>query len=278
MNKPASSHYTKFMLNKIAIMGLGWLGLPLALELNKKGYKLSGSTTRSERLMELLDSGLSVRILELMQNSVKGNFKKFVTDIDVLIICIPPNSDSDYLQKIQQITKHTSSNLKVIYISSTSVYGNPDGVVKENSPTFPERSSGKWILSVEEALRAYYKSNLTILRMAGLFGPERHPGRFLSGKNELDRPKGKINLIHLNDCIQLIQLVIEQKRFGHVINGCADVHPDRQSFYQKAAHELSLPIPTFNDEQDKVGKEVSNQYSKDLLGMTYSVPNPLNWL
>ena len=40
---------------KIAILGCGWLGLPLAKSLLSKGYKVKGSTT-SESKLEILEN------------------------------------------------------------------------------------------------------------------------------------------------------------------------------------------------------------------------------
>lgn len=275
VKKPSISLEKEYMLKNVAVMGLGWLGLPLAKKLDQDGYTVRGSTTRSEKLMELLNSGLAVRILQLVPHAIKGNFKSFIADANVLIICIPPNRDHTYPDRIRQITLLAPRDLKVIYISSSSVYGNPDTEVHEESPTQPERASGEWVLATEKLLENHFQSNLTIIRFAGLFGPDRHPGRFLSGKKALSRPKGKVNLIHLDDCIQLISAVISQQQFGYIINGCADNHPDRASFYSRAAHELSLPKPNFDQSDQKMGKTVSNKRSKELLGLTYQCPDPL---
>ena len=35
---------------KISIVGLGWLGLPLAVQLQKRGYAINGSTTTLDKL------------------------------------------------------------------------------------------------------------------------------------------------------------------------------------------------------------------------------------
>ena len=41
------------MNQRISILGCGWLGLPLAVELISKGYKVNGSTTSMTKVREL---------------------------------------------------------------------------------------------------------------------------------------------------------------------------------------------------------------------------------
>ena len=58
-------------------------------------------------------------------------------------------------------------------------------------------------------------------------------------------PQGKVNLIHLDDCIKLISQVILLNKWGEVYNGCADVHPTKEEFYTKASRALNCPPPVF---------------------------------
>jgi UDP-N-acetyl-D-mannosaminuronate dehydrogenase len=53
---------TPFVKNyKIAILGLGWLGIPLAKYFAEKGAFVSGSTTSTQKLAELLSQPFAVR-------------------------------------------------------------------------------------------------------------------------------------------------------------------------------------------------------------------------
>ncbi len=266
------------MPEKIAILGLGWLGLPLAKSLYKDGYQINGSTTSSEKLMTLLQSQFSVRIIKVEQNMMTGNWKAFSKGISTLIINIPPKRVPDieeiYPAQIQQIAQKCPEDLNVIFVSSTAVYGNHNHVVNEETSTQPTKKSGVAVLAAENIIRNHFKENATIVRLAGLVGPERHPGRFLSSKTErLSNPKGKVNLIHQEDCISLISEIIKQKRFGEIFNGCSDKHPTRKDFYTKAAYLLSLTPPQFSDKVAPF-KEVDNQKSKIDLGMVYKFPDP----
>ena len=266
------------MSKKIAILGLGWLGLPLAKHLLKKGFEITGSTTSSEKLMQLLQSRLAVRIIKVTKNNIQGNWKNFIQDIDTLIINIPPgkkdNLTDNYSSQIQEVVDRCDSNLKVIFVSSSSVYGNHSQMATEDSATKPIKNSGHFVLDAEKIIQTHFGRNATIVRFAGLFGPDRHPGRFLKTNTPLSNPNGKINLIHLEDCITLLASIIEQGAYGEVFNGCSDEHPIRSEFYTKAAFALSLDRPNFDSTTPAVYKTVSNKKSKLALGMIYKYANP----
>lgn len=262
------------MSKKIAIIGLGWLGLPLAKSLHAKGYDIIGSTTRSEKLMRLLDSKLSVRIIKVEKNGLLGDWNRFIEDVDLLIINLPPggaeNNQSDYPQKINQVVSRCDATLKVIFVSSTSVYGDNNEIVTEESSTEPTKVSGEAVLAAEKLVLAHFGKNATIVRFAGLIGENRHPGRFLDAGTLLTNPAGKVNLIERSDCIRLIEAIYEQQKFGEIYNGCSDAHPTREEFYTKAAYNVSLAAPTFKASPADSWKIVSNEKSKRELAMNYS--------
>jgi len=266
------------MSKRIAILGLGWLGLPLAKQLHEKGCKITGSTTSSEKLMQLLQSRLAVRIIKVTKNNIQGNWKNFIQDIDTLIINIPPakkdKANENYEFQLKQIADRCDSSLKVIFVSSTSVYGNNSLIASEDSPTRPSKTSGNQVLAAERIIQAHFGSNAAIVRFAGLFGPDRHPGRFLKANTALVNPNGKINLIHLEDCIALITAIIEKDAYGEIYNGCSDEHPTRADFYTKAAYALIMEAPVYDPTLPPVGKIVSNEKSKNKLGLIYKYAKP----
>lgn len=266
------------MSKKIAILGLGWLGLPLAKHLFKNGCEITGSTTSSEKLMQLLQSRLAVRIIKITKNNIQGNWKNFIQDIDTLIINIPPgkkeNHVENYALQLQQVVDRCDANLKVIFVSSTSVYGNENQNATEDSSTIPSKPSGKSILEAEKIIQAHFGKNATIVRFAGLFGPDRHPGRFLKADSPLANPNGRVNLIHLEDCISLISAIIDKDEYGQVFNGCSDEHPTRAEFYTQAAYALSMDAPSFDSALPAKDKIVSNEKSKSTLGMVYKYARP----
>lgn len=264
------------MPQQITILGLGWLGLPLAKVLFDKGHEITGSTRSAEKLMRLLRSKYSIRIIKASKNTVEGNWKNFIKGTDVLVLNLPPDSknrkEEDYPMVIDQIAQRCDPKTKVVFISSTSVYGETNEIVTEETTPQPSKKSGSAVLAAEKVIQDYFGENATILRFAGLCGEDRHPVRSISG-NKLKNPSGKINLIHLNDCISLITNVIEKNHFGDIINGCADEHPTREDFYTKACFELGIPQPHFETGGEENWKIVSNEKSKRIFAINYLNPN-----
>jgi len=266
------------MNKRISIVGLGWLGEPLGLALHKGGYEISGSTTSINRLSLLAEHPFYVSRLEIQVDQIIGDWEVFINDVDVLIINFPPrrvdNIIDIYPKQIAQIIQATKATVKVIFVSSTSVYSNNNDWVTEATKMLPTKTSGKAILAAEQQLKQYFGANLTILRLAGLIGPGRHPGKFLANKRQLKNPDVPVNLIHRVDCIRLIQRIIEKDYFGETINGCADQHPIRKDYYTKAAQELQLATPTFLEQGVSSYKLVDNDKSKKLLAFSYIYSNP----
>jgi len=160
-------------------------------------------------------------------------------------------------------------------VSSTSVYQNTNDWVTESLENKPEKASGKAILAVEQILQSHVKENLTILRFAGLIGYDRAPGRFLANKKEVLNGNTPVNLIHLDDCIGLIDSIISKNVWGTIINGCADEHPLRETFYTLAAKKIGLVPPEFKHSESIQFKKISNTKSKSILNYTYKYPDPL---
>ncbi|WP_158837553.1 uroporphyrinogen-III C-methyltransferase [Polaribacter sp. L3A8] len=265
----------------ISILGLGWLGLPLALKLQKSGYSINGSTATLAPLKSLAKYSFHTCRINVESDTIIGDWESFIAETTTLIINFPPkridNIETIHPSQIAQIIAHTPKTTKVIFVSSTSVYQNNNELIDETVTCLPEKASGHALVKAEELLQEHFGSNLTILRLSGLIGPKRHPGRFLAKKRELKNPNIPINLIHQKDAIGLIETILEQNCFGEIINGCADVHPKRKDFYENAAIKLNLPAPIFGSSKETYYKIVNNSKSKSLLNFKYQFSNP-EWI
>jgi len=265
-------------VKRISILGCGWLGLPLAVDLKSKGIHIKGSTTTKEKLPLLTAHGITPYLLDLSIENAEI-YNSFLLHSEVIIINIPPGRTDDviksYRERINSILPYISVKQKVIFISSTSVYQNTNSEVLETQEPTPEKTSGKAILIVENLLQKLLGNRLTIIRLSGLVGYDRLPGRFLANKKELKNGSAPVNIIHRDDCIGLIKAVMEKKAWGEIINGSADKHPLRKRYYTLAAKKIGLVPPEFVKEGSAKYKIVSNAKSKKLLEYTYVYPDPL---
>ncbi|MCD8445248.1 NAD(P)-binding domain-containing protein, partial [Tenacibaculum finnmarkense] len=74
----------------VSIVGLGWLGLPLALKLQKSGYSVNGTTSSLEKLKTLGKYSFHTCRIKLEANTIIGDWESFITDTNTLIINFPP--------------------------------------------------------------------------------------------------------------------------------------------------------------------------------------------
>ena len=247
------------MKEKISILGCGWLGKPLAVSLIKKGFTIKGSTTSEGKLGEFLEIGITPFLISI--DNFTNNILAFLAS-EILIVALPSKDIEGFRNLIGHIEK--SPIKKVIFISSTSVYKNSEEIVTEESETLPSA-----LTTIEMLFKNSNHFETTIIRFAGLFGYNRKPGNFFKNGRKIPNPDGFVNMIHQDDCIQLIEKVIDKNAWNEIFNGCADTHPTRKDFYTKCTLDIGLEIPEFEEVTETQEKVISNKKSKEILDFEY---------
>lgn len=264
----------------ISILGCGWLGFPLAKSLLKKGFLVKGSTTTLEKMSVLENAGIDAFQIALSEKEIIGEMADFLSNSQILIIDIPPklrgNSSDNFIQKIKNLIPFIkkSSVEKVIFVSSTAVYSDniSMNLITEKTIPNPETESGKQLFEAEKVLQNNSNFKTTIVRFGGLIGEDRHPIKFLAGKENLENPEAPINLIHQLDCIGIIEEILEKNCFSETFNVVAPFHPTRKVYYSKKALELDLPLPKFDESKPSVGKIISSEKIETVLRYTFQKP------
>lgn len=267
-------------MKKISILGCGWLGFPLAKKLIEKGNSINGSTTSENKLSILKDAGINPFLVILSEvegtlesESVSETINHFLADSEILIINIPPklraNTDfrKIFVEKIETLIPfiEKSTIKKVLFVSSTSVYGDQNDLIIEETIPNPETESGKQLLLAEAILQKNQNFKTTILRFGGLIGEDRHPVKFLAGKENLENPDAPVNLIRQNDCINIIEEIINQSKWNEVFNAVAPFHPTRKDYYTQKAKEQNLILPKFSTEKSNIKKIISSEKIENIL-------------
>lgn len=267
-------------MKKISILGCGWLGFPLAKKLIEKGNLVNGSTTSENKLSILKDAGINPFLVALESESVSETINDFLEESEILIIDIPPklraNTDSSrklFVEKIETLIPfiEKSTIKKVLFVSSTSVYGDQNDLITEETNPNPETESGKQLLLVEAILQKNQNFETTILRFGGLIGEDRHPVKFLAGKENLENPDAPVNLIHQKDCIGIIEEIIFQSKWNEVFNAVAPFHPSREDYYTQKAKEQNLILPKFSTEKSNIKKIISSEKVQDILNYEFKL-------
>lgn len=269
----------------ISILGCGWLGLPLGRHLVDEGYHVKGSTTTGGKVDTLRRAGIEPYRIELNPDWTGEDVEEFL-DADLLFFNVPPPRRRDdlrtyHLRQIDAVRDAVAASPIdwIIFASSTSVYPRVDRVVTEDDVPFDSeavegsrRTSGEVLQEAEQRLHDAASFDTTVIRFAGLYGGDRHPGRFLAGRTNVSGGDAPVNLIHRDDCIGIVTAIIEQEARGEVFNACADRHPTRRTMYTAAAEAMGLEPPTF--EPGGTNKVVSNEKVKRELGYTFKHPDP----
>ena len=163
-----------------AILGLGYLGLPLAQKLYERGSRVCAV----KRSLTSDDINLPIRLdtADLNRPDVfQTAFWQHWADKPTWFCLLPPSPLAHYADTLKQwlaLAEHMGVQ-HIVYTSSTSVYGNAVRVCDENTPPDPQTETAVQILAAEKILLAGRIPHIDILRLGGLYSATRHP---------LDRP------------------------------------------------------------------------------------------
>ena len=254
----------------VSVIGCGWLGLPLAMELVRRGYTVKGSTRSDAKLKELERRGVSGFVLDLDEGVPPD---PDLLDCDVLFLNVPPGRGSDVEQRYPARMETALAGLsqsceRVIFVSSTSVYPSCNARVSESFVGEPDKISGRALLAAE-ALIDGGETDGVILRMGGLIGPGRMPGNFLAGKTDVRQGDSPVNLLHQVDAIGVSLDAIEGRLSAGVYNVVCDDHPTRREYYTAAAKHLGVSVPSFADDTEARWKVIDNAKIKAASGYRF---------
>ena len=250
------------MNKRIAILGCGWLGLPLAISLIDKGYIVHGSTTSEDKLVLLRGKGIIPFLISISEEGIQGDMDTFLRGVAVLIINMPPGlrggNSENFVRKMEFLHAEVKrlGVKKLLFISSTSVYGRLQGEVTEKTIPKPATESGRQLLASEDLFRNDEGLRTTILRFGGLIGEDRHPITMLTGRTGLTNGNEYINLIHQKDCITIIEYLLTAQWWGRTLNGVYPYHPTKSTYYTSEAIKRKLQIPRYDVQKAEIGKKI----------------------
>lgn len=272
------------MINNIMIIGSGWLGLPLATHLSLQGFKVTATTTTKDKVSNVDNKGnkhLSVVYYDTNNTSI-NNFKSL--QVDLMIITIPPQrSHPDYFKRLTSLHQLALSMnaTHLLFISSTSVWGECKDTVNENTLMTPSTDSAKAMVKFEALILNTPHYQASALKLAGLIGGSRHPGRFLAGKQNIKMAKAAVNMVTQRDVIGIISALIKTNTWQQSLIACAPSHPTRDEFYISAANKLSLAPPTFTHDDNDIAvhqKVIDGSLTAQQLNYHYQDDHLMEWL
>lgn len=272
-------------MKNVAIVGLGWLGMPLAMTLATRGWQVTGSKTSPDGVNAARRCGIeAVQLVLTPEIECEAGDLDTLMAVDALVVTLPASRTAQgggyYMQAVQNVVDTALAHKvpRIIFTSSTSVYGARNDVMKESSMLQPESMAGKTLVALENWLHDLPGTSVDIVRLAGLVGPDRHPGRFLAGKTGLENGSHAVNLVHLDDVVDAIVLLLQAPKGGRVYNLCAPKHPARGEFYPYVTKKMGLEPPTFvfvAEPERSTGKVIDGSKIATELGFEYTYDDPM---
>jgi nucleoside-diphosphate-sugar epimerase len=276
---------------RVLIVGCGFVGLPLGVELIRLGHEVSGLRRSALAENELKAAGIRPLFGDVTQ---LGALARLPREFDWVVNCVAAGGGVDdyrqvYLQGTRNLIEWLGPNppKRFVYTSSTSVYGQTDGSqVKESSPTEPLVETAKILVETEKLLLAAAREKkfpAVILRVAGIYGPDRGHWfkQFLKNEARMAGDGSRfLNMIHRDDLIGCIIAALKNGRAGEIYNAADDEPVSQQHFFQWLAQALDKPLPQSepenpmeNRKRGATNKRVSNRKLKMELGHQFKYPN-----
>lgn len=272
------------------IVGCGYLGRRVADRWRTEGRRVIAVTRSADRAAEFQRAGLIPHLADICRPETLAD----LPPVECVLFAVGYDRTSGHSQAEVMVDGfHHLLNqvagrcLRIISISSTSVYGQQDGSwVDETSPCDPTQPGGICCLVAENRLQSWLRSvpaaTGVILRLAGIYGP----GRLLSrvadlqaGRSLAGRADAWLNLIHVDDAVAAVLAAAKMKSPRPVVLVSDDRPVQRGEYYSRLAELVGAPPPTFDPTVSRprgsgeLNKRCSNQRLKSDLGISLTYPS-----
>ncbi len=251
---------------KVVVVGCGYVGLELARQLGRRGHEVTG-VRRSEAGLEAIDA-----LGETVDGSVEA-VRADATDAETLSVL--PDADGvvfaassggrgadaarevyvDGLRNVlSEYGNRTVSPDRLVYTSSTGVYGDHDGEwVDEETPIEPTTEKTRVLataetVAVEEAAERGIDG--TVARFGGLYGPDRYRlARYVDGPVTA----GYLNMVHRDDAAGSVRYLLETDcARGEPLIVVDDEPVDKHAFANWLADECGVDRPTKRSKAERI--------------------------
>lgn len=269
---------------RVLIAGCGYVGLQAGKELARQGHLVYGLRRSSAGEADLRAAGIAPLAGDITRpETLRASADKF----DWVVCCASATGGGAeryrevYVEGLRNLLDWLAASppQRFVYTSSTSVYGQTDGsVVDETSPTKPAEETAQILVEAEEVLLAAARDRqfpAVVLRLAGIYGPGRGYWlkQYLRGEAVMEGHGERVlNMIHRDDAAEAITAALQRGQPGEVYNVVDDEPVSQLTLFQWLSARLGRPLPPFVTEsarQDRksglTNKRVSNRKLKQQL-------------
>ncbi len=275
----------------VLIFGCGYLGRAIATQERDGGGQVIGvvRTAASEQLLQGLGIAALTADLDV------ADLPELPLRNATIFYFIPPPKTGDVDTRVRKLISEFECRghpKRIVYLSTTGVYGDCDGdwVTEERqvNPTV-SRAKRRWDAECSfQDWRSKTGGELVILRVAGIYGPDKLPLDRLRKGLPLVRAEESpwTNRVHIDDLVQVCLAAMERGRNGEVYN-VSDGSPGTMiDYFSRIADLAGLPPPPVislkqAEQQLSAGmlsymhesRRLDNSKIKDELGVTLKYPS-----
>jgi nucleoside-diphosphate-sugar epimerase len=255
------------MADKALIIGCGYIGLPLALELRAKGSAVTAWVHSAATAESLGARGFSKIVVGSVAN--QKIWADLDDDYDLMVHCASSGRGGEvayeevFLQGAVMMSAY-QPRARGLFVSSTSVYAQIDGsVVTEESPAEAPTATARILQTAENVARG---AGITVVRSSGIYGPGRGVlfDKLKRGEAVIEGDGLRwMNQIHQRDLVGALLHVAAREVEAEIYNATDDTPVTQLDYYKWCAEFLGQPLPPFGpvNTQRKRGltnKRVSN--------------------
>lgn len=268
--------------HRLLIFGCGFLGSRVAALWRDRGGSVSAVTRQADKAARLAAQGIEPVLADLMHPATLTA----LPSVSRVLYCVghdrssPWSKESVYMEGLTHVLDALQGRFdRFVYVSSSSVYGQDDGSwVDESSTTEPTTEGGRICLAAEQRLRERSES-ATILRLSGLYGPDRLLARIeqlQAGEPIGGNPDAWLNLIHGDDAARAGVAVLSAPAPGRLYLVSDDRPITRREYFTELAKRVNAPPPQFS--REPTSRSTSEGLNKRCRNDKLKRELPLEWL
>ena len=228
--------------------------------------------------------------LEFKENAYDKKILDKLNEYDYILISVPPiNSNDLFLKNLANHVSESSKIKSILYLSSTSVYGDHNGAwVNEESETKPKTKMGIDRLHIENKWIEFSKKKklpIQIFRLAGIYSEKNNAVSRLQNKQSFLVVKENhfFSRIHVKDISEILYLSLINIKENQIFNLADNKPASSVEVTSYASKLLGCELPTkinFEDLEEGVlkdfyrdSKKVSNEKVKKELNYEFIYPS-----
>jgi nucleoside-diphosphate-sugar epimerase len=235
------------ILNKprLLVLGCGDVGMRL-LPLVRKRFRVFAVTSQPGRCAELRAAGAIPLVADLDR---PGTLKRLAGLADHVVHLAPPRSEGAQDQRTRNVTAILPEGARVVYVSTSGVYGDCGGeLIDETRTVAPRNARAQRRVDAERVLRDWARrtrSRLAILRVPGIYAADRLPlKRLREGTPALSADDDVFTShVHAEDLARICALALFRALPGRVYHAVDDTRMRMADYFDTVADAYGLARP-----------------------------------